>query len=156
MIWLLSAALAVGPPLVVAATPAYPPAALADGVTGTVVVRVQIAPDGQVTEVSLVRGIRDDVDAAAIEAARRLVFAPADGGDTAEGSTVDYAFTFGVRVHDDVGNAVPGSARVTVTDPLGLPVPGATVRIVAPDGTASTEPLGDDGLLSLPFLAAGV
>ncbi len=156
MIWLLSAALAVGPPLVVAATPAYPPAALADGVTGTVVVRVQIAPDGQVTEVSLVRGIRDDVDAAAIEAARRLVFAPADGGDTAEGSTVDYAFTFGVRVQDDVGNAVPGSARVTVTDPLGLPVPGATVRIVAPDGTASTEPLGDDGLLSLPFLAAGV
>ena len=155
MIWLCALALAAGPSLRTPSTPDYPAAALADRVSGTVVVRLMIDVEGGVVDVTLVRGVREDVDAAAIAAARRLVFVPATEGDIPVVSTADYAFTFGLRVQDDVGNAVPGSVRVTVTDPAGLAVPGVVVSVRAPDGTTSAETVGDDGLLALPFLAAG-
>jgi len=65
--------------------PEYPRRALRRGIEGTVLVRVQVGPDGVPTSVSLVESSRSrDLDRAALDAVRRWRFRPAqlDGRPT--------------------------------------------------------------------------
>lgn len=54
----------------------YPEAARADGIEGTVVMKLTINELGRVTAVRIVRGINEELDQVTRSAARRLLFAP--------------------------------------------------------------------------------
>ena len=63
--------------------PRYPPAARRQGAQGTTVLRVFVAVDGRVAEVSVERTAGHvELDEAAAEAVRRWRFEPARSGDT--------------------------------------------------------------------------
>jgi len=144
------------PQLVSGATPLYPPAAVADHVSGTVVLHLEIDATGHVTHAEVTQPIRADVDEAALTAAQTLVFAPAtdDQGAPAPG-TADYAFSFGLHVQDQTGNSNPGSLRLHVTDPDGMDVPAVRVHATGPNGARRDLDLGGDGAGNLSFLSTG-
>lgn len=54
----------------------YPEAARAEGIEGTVVMKLTISELGRVTHVRIVRGINDELDRVTKSAARRLLFKP--------------------------------------------------------------------------------
>lgn len=62
--------------------PEYPERARAAGISGTVMVQVLVARDGQVREVKIVKSI-PELDEAAIEAARQYRFKPARSEEVA-------------------------------------------------------------------------
>jgi len=66
------------PELLEDATPAYPPEVQAEGITGEVILTLTLSDAGLVTEAGVTKGLDPRLDAAAIEAARRLVFSPAE------------------------------------------------------------------------------
>lgn len=146
-------ALAATPPAVLEpVSPEYPAAAVADRVTGTVVVRLEIDAAGAVASVTVVEGVREDVDAAALEAAYKLRFQPAEEGGAAVPSAVDYAFTFALEVGDEQGNPVPASLDLVFTDPDGLPVPGVKVTLRSRSGEVRALSGGDNGVAHARFL----
>jgi TonB family protein len=61
--------------------PAYPARARSDGITGVVRLRAVLMASGKVGEITVVKGLPEDVSEAAIEAARRVKFTPAVKGD---------------------------------------------------------------------------
>ena len=66
--------------------PRYPPAALRSGITGTVILIISVDAQGNVTDVEVERSSRNrDLDRAAIQAARKWRFNPAqvDGVNSA-------------------------------------------------------------------------
>ena len=146
---LLLCTLAHAQQVVEPASPVYPTAAIADRIAGTVIVWLVIEADGTVSDAGVESGLREDVDAAAIEAARRLRFAPLP-----EATRIRYAFTFALQVGDEQGNAVPATFDVVVTDPLGLEVPGVTVTLTPLSGgeprTAVTSANGKAHVAFLP------
>ncbi len=75
----------------------YPPDAIRDRISGVVVLRVRVGPDGRVIGVEVLESLRPDCDRAAVEAARHMVFEPArEGGRDVAGSTdVEIAFDLG-------------------------------------------------------------
>lgn len=151
--WVLAGTL---PVLQSGASPVYPAAAVSDHVSGTVVLRLAIDEHGAVIDAQVTQGVREDVDTSAIVAARNLRFLPAkDDAGTPCSAVVDYAFSFGLTVQDQTGNAAPGSLRIHVVDPDGLDVPGVQLHLTGP-GTATRDlNLGDDGTATVPFLTTG-
>ncbi|MFN7143672.1 MAG: TonB-dependent receptor domain-containing protein, partial [Myxococcota bacterium] len=144
------------PKLLQAATPTYPPAALAERVTGTVVLRLGLDETGAVATAEVMQSVREDVDAAAVEAARRLRFAPARRDGVPAPSTLDYAFTFTLGVGDEQGNPVPASVHLHVTDADGLDVPGVRVTLTpSGGGEPRVFTTGDGGRVTAPFLTPG-
>ena len=57
--------------------PAYPPAALQSGVGGIVLLRVLVSANGEPVRVDVARGVRSDLDSAAVTAVRQWRFEPA-------------------------------------------------------------------------------
>lgn len=49
----------------------YPQSAIKDGIEGNVIVNFTVAPDGKVTDVKVVKGVREDLDNAAIEVIKK-------------------------------------------------------------------------------------
>lgn len=144
------------PTLLSGANPEYPPEAVADKVSGTVVLRLRVSAAGEVTDVQVTQSVRADVDAAAVAAARRLTFTPAtDAAGAPVEALVDYAFSFGLHVQDETGNRAPASLRVHVTDPDGLDIPGVHLHLDGPGAAVRDVELGADGVATVPFLAAG-
>jgi protein TonB len=84
----------VGARLVRGGSPTYPPFAKQLKVSGTVRLEVRIAPDGKVSGVRTIAG-HPVLAGAAMDAARRWVYAPAtlDGAPIASTTQVDISFT---------------------------------------------------------------
>ncbi|MDP2313920.1 MAG: TonB-dependent receptor, partial [Pseudomonadota bacterium] len=145
-----------GPKLLASATPAYPATALAERVSGTVVVRIGLDAAGAVAATEVVQSVRPDLDAAAVEAAWRLRFSPARKDGVPAPSTLDYAFNFTLAVGDEQGNPVPATVHLHVVDGDGLDVPGVKV-ILTP--SAGGEPrvyeTGEGGRVHAAFLPPG-
>ena len=79
-------------------SPRYPPAALRQGASGRVDVRVDVGPDGVPTSVSVAGGSGNrELDRAALDAVRRWRFKPAtaDGQPSVGSVTVPIQFTLG-------------------------------------------------------------
>lgn len=72
----------------------YPPAALAAGTDGSVVLRLTISPEGRVTEALVLEGAGSGFDEAAQAAALRFTFEPARRGDDPIPSTIRYRYRF--------------------------------------------------------------
>jgi TonB family protein len=136
-------------------TPVYPATAVAEKITGTVVLRLTLDSGGVVTDAVVIQSVREDVDTAAIDASKKLRFAPTQEGGAVP-TTLDYAFTFTLSVGDEQGNPVPASVHLHVTDADGLDVPG--VKVVATPA-AGGEPrvfsTNENGKVTVPFLAPG-
>ena len=145
----LIARFAAAQDVLVRATPEYPPAAIRDRVTGTVIVALDVDIEGMPSNARVVTGLREDVDNAAIAAALKLRFAPPDAA-----MTLQYGFTFALSVGDEQGQAVAGSATFHVSDSGGLDVPGVKITLTSPNGTFSyTTSAG--GTARADFLAGG-
>jgi TonB family protein len=82
------------PRVVYRVDPSYPEPANADHVTGTVSLRVIVAEDGSVKDAHIIRGVRSDLDQAALESVRSWLFEPAtkDGKPVAVWSQIDVKF----------------------------------------------------------------
>lgn len=74
--------------------PKFTEEAITNRVEGVVIVRLLVGTDGQVKEASIVRGLPDDLDEMAIEAAYKLKFKPAmkDGKAVARWTRVSIEF----------------------------------------------------------------
>jgi TonB family protein len=74
--------------------PAYTPEALRNGVTGNVVLRLELSADGFVRDVEVLEGLPDGLTEAATKAARRIEFTPAmkDGHAVSQVVRVTYNF----------------------------------------------------------------
>ncbi len=141
--------LAAAQEVLVRATPDYPPAAIRDRVTGTVIVALDVDIEGMPSNARVVTGLRDDVDAAALDAASKLRFSPPE-----RPVGLQYGFTFALSVGDQVGQAVAGSATFHVLDTADLDVPGVKITLTSPNGTFSYT-TGPTGATRADFLAAG-
>lgn len=72
----------------------YPEAALAQGLQGTVVLRLSIEADGRVSAADVAQAAGHGFDEAAQAAAQRFLFSPARRGDTPVASRILYAYEF--------------------------------------------------------------
>lgn len=84
----------IAPELGVAAEPTYPDAMRERNVGGTVVVALTVGVDGKVGDVKVVDSAGPDFDAAAMEAAARLHFAPGSRAGKAIPLRIRYRFVF--------------------------------------------------------------
>jgi TonB family protein len=74
------------------------PAAQADaGLGGTVVMELDLGPDGLVTAAKVVQSAGDDFDASALEAVRQFTFTPAEVDGQPAAVRLHYAYTFLLR-----------------------------------------------------------
>ncbi len=139
------------PRLLEGATPTWPPAALLQRVAGKVVLQLKIDTGGAVTEALVVTSLREDVDAAAVEAAKRLRFAPAIVGGIPTEGMVNYGFVF---TPPPVA-PTQGAVQFRIVDADDLELPGAAVRLTGPDGSSVLLPVGDNGLVDASGLDPG-
>jgi TonB family protein len=144
------------PKLLASATPEYPATAMAERVTGTVVLRITLDATGAITGADVIQSVREDVDTAAVAAARQLRFAPARKAGLPAPSTLDYAFTFTLGVGDEQGNPVPATVHLHVLDGDGLDVPGVKVVLTpSAGGEPRVYTTGEGGRVHAAFLPAG-
>lgn len=81
--------------------PIYPASAVAEGRRGVVIIEALVGADGTVTRTMVVRGIGDDLDAAAVEAVRQWEYTPT----TLNGVAVPVIMT--VTVNFSLGDMAP-------------------------------------------------
>jgi len=131
-----SAAPALQPPKLIEFVEApYPPGAKAEGITGQVVLQIDIDGEGKVVAVQVQQPAGHGFDEAAMEAARRFVFVPAQREGKAIPSRILYAYKFEMKeVRPPPGQTPPppttGQLGGTVLLQEGdAPMPGAKVVI---------------------------
>jgi TonB family protein len=159
---LSSAALAdpalVPPALKQSAEPVYPPEALSNGITGEVVLLLDIDAAGRVNAASIHQGAGHGFDEAAQEAGRKLVFEPAIKNGTPVKSRILYKMSFTLKpaAKSAAPAAVPttGSLRTRVrvagTD---TPLAGVPVVVRLPGGKSievATDSAGGCELAEVP------
>jgi protein TonB len=82
------------PKVVYAPDPTYPKAARRDRVQGTVVVQLHLDAEGAAHEIKVVRGLRPDLDASAIEAVGSWKFEPAKDNGKPVSATINVEVAF--------------------------------------------------------------
>ncbi len=138
----------------------YPPEAEQAGLQATVVMRLDIAANGEVTAAAVVEPAGHGFDEAASEAARRFVFTPAKRGGEPIASRILYRYVFKLEpppepIHRSATHPViPGELRGSVVGG-GPPVPiaGVEVRAQGPDQRelqTRTDPSGQFVFSNLP------
>ncbi len=133
---------------------AYPAAAKAAGQQANVDLEMTIDATGKVTDVRVVEPAGDGFDAAAIEAARRFVFAPALRGARAIPARIKYRYVFELAA-EPVPAAAAGEleGRVLARGPERV-IAGVRVTLVSDDGrstlTAVTDAAGAFHFQALP------
>ncbi|HVO19140.1 MAG TPA: TonB family protein [Anaeromyxobacter sp.] len=99
------------PAVVEPAEPAYPPEAKAQGLTGQVTLELEISEQGQVTAAEVTRPAGHGFDEAALEAAWRLRFSPAEIDGKPSAVRIEYRFSFTLTPTPAPGAAAaPGEA----------------------------------------------
>lgn len=149
----------VPPVLVTESTPEYPAEARERNLRGDVIVHLTVDETGQVTDVVLGVGVHPLLDLPSLEAARKLVFAPATQGGVPLAVTIDYRFHFDYAVVDDrEGSTAAATLYGRVEDTSGQAIPGAVVILVPRpplDAAERTVEAGADGRFVASFLPAG-
>jgi TonB family protein len=82
------------PAVIGAAAPAYPEQAKAEGRSGEVVLELDVSAEGNVLDARILLPAGNGFDEAALEAARRLRFSPAEVDGKASAVTLEYRFRF--------------------------------------------------------------
>ncbi|MSP92061.1 MAG: TonB-dependent receptor [Myxococcales bacterium] len=167
----------VAPTLRTKVEPVYPPDLLADGLRGTVVVELDLDSLGAVTKATVVTSAGPQFDAAALVAARGLVFAPAMQAGGAVPVRIRYRFDFAPLVALDRRGLAPSLGRYdrrgleqapagfaslegrVLERGTGRPVPGALVTMPAlatASGPAPEAVTDADGHFRFGLLRSGV
>ncbi|PIE17784.1 MAG: hypothetical protein CSA65_07745 [Proteobacteria bacterium] len=73
---------------------AYPERMRELGIEGRVVLQLTVGPDGRVTKTKVLKGLRKELDRAAIAAAKKMRFTPAKVGTIPVTVKIPYTFTF--------------------------------------------------------------
>jgi TonB family protein len=149
------------PAVVAPAQPEYPAEAKAQGLTGSVTLQIEISETGQVTDAQVIGPAGHGFDEAALAAARRLVFSPAEIDGKPAAVRIEYRFDFTISEAPPPAVAAPAppnlrgrvlemgtrlpvvaaqveaGGRATFTDRDGrfaLTLPLGEVRVVVTDG----------------------
>ncbi len=133
----------------------YPAEALRAGVEADVVLEVEIAEDGRVIEVRVIRGAGRGFDEAAVAAVRAFEFDPAEVDGRPAPVRIEYVYHFRVErvpvappVSEEAAPEVVLRGRVRESG-TGLPVAGAAVSVEGVEGEVTTDAGG-------AFEAAGI
>lgn len=140
------------PELLGSVAPDYPDELQEQGVAGPVVVRIVIDEAGTVTSTELVTGLHPTLDAAALDAATRLVFSPAEVDHEPAPIAIDFTFDFVPQAVPDEPELLVGALAGTVANHLDAPIEGVTVSLVGSDLEATTDA---DGAWELAEVPAG-
>lgn len=151
--------------------PEYPPAAKAEGREATVTLQLDISREGKVMQAVVIEGAPGGFDEAAVAAAKKLEFEPARRADgTAIAARILYRYSFTLQQAQPAPGPGPGQGAGAQQAPapaesLGgvilaegdVPLAGATVTIVPPQGGGSQRALATDetGTFVFPDLPPG-
>jgi TonB family protein len=97
------------PELIQGVAPEYPPGELAAGRTAEVLVRIHVDAAGKVTEATVVEGVNDAFDQAALAAARQYVFRPAEWDGVPGPITVETTIHFVIDTVEPEAPADPSA-----------------------------------------------
>jgi TonB family protein len=143
----------VPPDLVESAEATYPEQARSERLEGTVVLRLSIDVDGQVTEAEVIEPAGHGFDEAAREAALRFRFAPARRDGQPVPSRIRYPVVFKLGPE-----APPAPATGTIAGRLtmdGTAIAGAEVTLTGPEGRTSTVTTDAEGRFRASDLSPG-
>jgi TonB family protein len=153
------------PEIVAPAEPAYPEAAKAEGIQGEVTLELEISETGEVTDAVVTGPAGHGFDEAALEAARRLRFSPAEIDGAPAPVRIEYRFRFTLEAAPppapDEAAPPPVNLRgVVVERGTRVPIAGALVsaggRNVATDDEGRFELAGlPEGAVKVAVLGAG-
>ena len=155
-------ALTRAPVVLEPATPAYPPDARTRGLSGEVVLEVDISASGQVLDARVVRAAGEGFDEAALAAARMLRFAPAEIDGKPAAVTIEYRFRFDAPppapapAEASLAEARPGGVLRGVLLERGTRRPIAGASVSAGEATTSTDGAGQFEITGLSFGAVKV
>lgn len=130
------------PQLIQTSEAAYPPAALAQNIEGSVGLRLTISKSGEVVNAEVVEPAGHGFDEAAQAAAQKFRFKPATRGDTPVGARILYRYAFKVPG----GSAPPPTAPTASTAPTTAPSappslePHAPQQVISPRASDAAAP----------------
>jgi TonB family protein len=134
----------------------YPPEAAAQRLSATVVLEISVAADGSVSDVTVKEKAGHGFDEAAVAAAKKISFIPANENGTPVPSLVTYRYRFTIAASPKIAPAPTGILRGQIlARGTRAPIPGAHL-IATPDGSAPIERESDaEGRFEFPSLPAG-
>lgn len=130
------------------AVPEYPEEAKAKGISGEVVLELDVSAEGEVQDARVVRPGGNGFDDAALAAARRLRFSPAEIDGKPSAVTIEYRFRFDAPAPPPAAPAAAVLRGVVVE--RGTREPLAGVSVAAGDRSAFTDGEGRFELADLP------
>lgn len=136
------------PKLVTFVEAEYPESERAKGATASVVLQIAIAADGTVSNATVIESAGSAFDAAAVDAARRFVFEPAEVNDKPAPIRINYRYQFVFREAAPTTGVLAGVVRDSKTK---QPLAGVTLSL---DGT-TTAVTDAEGRFEFPDLAPG-
>lgn len=149
----------IPPELITPSPPVYPEEAKKAGVEGQVILKITIDVDGKVIDAEVDTGAGFGMDEAALDAAKGLVFKPAQFEDgTPFKATIKWRYRFELEEEPEPQPQTPtvGILKGTLLDAgTDQPVAGATVTVTGPDGTAIEGLTDANGAFVFPDLAGG-
>jgi TonB family protein len=132
-------ALTKAPAVVTPAQPEYPPEAKAQGLTGAVTLQIEISATGQVVDAVVTGPAGHGFDEAALAAARKLVFSPAEIDGKPAAVRIEYRYEFALTAAPaQAEEAAPVNLRGRVME-MGTRVPVVAAQIEAGGKTAFTD-----------------
>jgi TonB family protein len=114
----------------------YPPEKKAAGVEAAVVLTIEIAATGVVSNVAVAQSAGADFDAAATAAARQLEFEPAEVDDKPAPAKITFRYAFTIKEEPPPAPAPvppPAPEPVPAPEPAPAPAPAGAPPTVAPD-----------------------
>jgi TonB family protein len=136
------------PKLVTFVEAEYPESEKAAGKTASVVLQIGIGPAGTVTDVAVIESAGPAFDAAAVDAAKRFVFEPAEINDKPAAIRINYRYQFVLKQAEPTTAILTG---VVKSRPGGEPLVGVTVSL--DDGTSAVTDA--KGQFTFPEVAPG-
>ncbi|BDG01581.1 TonB-dependent receptor domain-containing protein [Anaeromyxobacter oryzae] len=142
------------PPAVVQpAEPEYPEAARAEGITGQVTLELEISETGEVTDAIVTGPAGHGLDEAAVAAARRLRFSPAEIDGKPAAVRIEYRFTFALAPPPPEPAAPPEPLPVNFRGQVlerGTRLPVVAAQVQAAGWTVYTDAEGRFAIAGVP------
>jgi TonB family protein len=139
------------PEVLTPAVPEYPPEARAEGITGVVALELEISESGAVTDAVVTAPAGHGFDEAALAAARKLAFTPAEVDGKPSPVRIEYRFTFTLEAAPAEEAPPPVNLRGRVVE-RGTREPVVGARVTAGDRQVHT---GADGRFEVAGLPEG-
>lgn len=139
------------PAVVDAATPEYPEAAKAQGISGEVVLELDLSAEGQVQDARVVKPGGNGFDEAALAAGKRLRFSPAEIDGKPAAVTIEYRFRFDAPPPPPPPFAVATLRGVIVERGTRTPIAGVAITV----GDHASAHTDAEGRFDIPGLPPG-